>query len=93
MSPLAMMWTVRHRWPAGTRFVFNCYRHWEQLILCQTEEPPVTILTREGVTQGEPLSMVMYGITLNPLAEELRVADPGLLLPFYACDADLDGFS
>ena len=21
---LAMLWTVRHRWPAGSRFVFNC---------------------------------------------------------------------
>ena len=23
LSRLAMMWTVRHRWPAGARFVFN----------------------------------------------------------------------
>ena len=31
--------------------------------------------------------MVLYGITLFPLAEELRAADPGLLLTFYADDA------
>ena len=30
---LAMLWTVRHRWPAGARFAFNCYKHWEQLLL------------------------------------------------------------
>ena len=54
-------------------------------------EPPVTILSREGVTQGDPLSMVLYGITLVPLAEELRAADPGLLFPFYADDAAFDG--
>ena len=30
---LAMLWTVRHRWPAGARFTFNCYRHWAQLLL------------------------------------------------------------
>ena len=35
--------------------------------------------------------MVLYGITLTPLAEELRAADPGLLSPFYADDADFDG--
>ena len=29
LSRLAIMWTVRHRWPAGAR-----YRHWEQLLLC-----------------------------------------------------------
>ena len=34
--------------------------------------------------------MVLYGITLFPLAEELRVADPGLLLPFYVDDAVFD---
>ena len=86
LSPLEMMWTVRHRWTAGTRFAFNCYRHWAQLLLRQTGEPPVTILIREGVTQGYPLSMLLYGITLAPLVEELRAADPGLLLTFYADD-------
>ena len=25
---LAMLWTVHHRWPAGARFAFNCFRHW-----------------------------------------------------------------
>ena len=83
---LAMLWTVRHRWPAGTRFAFNCYRHWVKIILCQNGEPPVTILIREGVTQGDSLSMVLYGINLVPLAEELRASDPGLLSPFYTDD-------
>ena len=86
-----MMLTVRYLWPAGARFVFNCYRHWAQLLLCQTGEPPVTILSREGVTQGGPLSMVLYGITLVPMAEELIAADPGLLSPFYADDAAIGG--
>ena len=66
-----MLWTVQHRWPAGTRFAFNCYKNWAQLLLRQPGEPPVTILSREGVTQGDPLYMVLYGITLVPLAEEL----------------------
>ena len=35
--------------------------------------------------------MVLYGITLSPLAEELRAADPGILSPFYADDAEFDG--
>ena len=88
---LAMLWTVRHHCPAGARFAFNCYRHWEQLLLRQPVDLPVTILSREGVTQGDPLSMVLYGITLVPLAEELSAADPGLLSPFYVDDAVFDG--
>ena len=35
--------------------------------------------------------MVFYGITLAPLAKELRVADPGILSLFYADDAAFDG--
>ena len=90
LSRLPMLWTVQHRWPAGTRFVFNCYRHWAQLLLRQPGEPPVTILSREGVTQGDPLSMVLYRITCAPLAEELRAAKPWLLSPFYADGAAFD---
>ena len=71
LSRLAMLLTVRHRWPAGARFAFNCYKNWAQLLLHQPGESPVTILSRERVTQGDPLSMVLYGITLAPLAEEL----------------------
>ena len=88
-----MLWTVRHRCPAGAIFAFNCYKHWAQLLLCQPGEPTVTILSREGVNQGDPLSMVLYGISLVPLAEELRSADQGLLSPFYADDEAFDGLA
>ena len=37
--------------------------------------------------------MVLYGITLVPLAEELRAADPGLLSLFYADDAAFNGLA
>ena len=37
--------------------------------------------------------MVFYGITLVPLAECLRVVDPGLLSPFYADDAAFNGLA
>ena len=93
LSSFTMLWTVQHHWPAGARFAFNCYKHWAQLLIRHPGEPPVTILSREGVTQGEPLSMVLCGITLVPLAEELRAADPELLSPFYAYDAAFDGLA
>ena len=93
MSYLAMLWTVRHLLPAGTRFAFNFYRHWAKLLLCHPGEPPVTILIREGVTQGDPISMVLYRITLVPLGEELRAAYLGLLSPFYANDVSFDGWA
>ena len=37
--------------------------------------------------------MVIYGITLVPLAEELRAVAPDLPITAYAYDAVLDGLS
>ena len=71
--------------------MFNCYMHWAQLLLRQPGGLLVKILSREGVTQGDPLLMVLYGITLMPLAEELRAADFGILSLFYTCDTTFDG--
>ena len=67
--------------------------HWAELLLRHPGEPPVRILSREGVTQRDPLSMVLYGITLVLLAEEIIAADPGLLSQFYGDDAAFDGYA
>ena len=59
MSRLVMMCTVRHCWLDWSRFTFNCYKYWDQLILRQPGEPQFTILSQEGVTQGNHLLMVL----------------------------------
>ena len=43
--------------------------------------------------EGDPVQNHREGITLVPLAEELRAADPGILSPFYADDAAFDGLA
>ena len=91
LSRLAMICTMRHRWTVGARFAFNCYRRWAQLLLRQPGDALVILLGREWVTQGDPLSMVLYGITLVPLKEDLMDADPTILSPFYANGAAFDG--
>jgi len=87
----AMFWTVGHRWAAGARFAFNCYRHQSQLILRRKGLPCYTILSEEGVTQGDPLSMILYGTALCPLAERLQAAVPEVVQPWYADDAAMAG--
>ena len=37
--------------------------------------------------------MLLYGITLVPIAKELRAADLGAFIPFYADDAAFDGLA
>ena len=91
LSRMAMLWTVRHRWPKGSRFAFNCYRH-EAMLFMRSPGKPLTILwSREGVTQGDPLAMILYGIALLPLAEKLRAAYPDVMQPWYADDSGLFG--
>ena len=66
------------------RFTFNCYKHWVQLRLRQPGSPPVTLLFQEGVTQEDPLLIILYRVNLVPLEYYLRSVDPGLITPFYA---------
>ena len=93
MILLVMLWRVRNLWPAGASFTFNCYRHWAQIFLRQPGNAPVILMSREGVTKGETLLMVLYDITLVLLAEELRDTNPTLFSTFYPDDAEFDGLA
>ena len=90
MSRRTMLWTVRHLWPAGCRFVFNMYRHEARLII-RNGAASETILSREGVTQGDPLAMFAYGLSVVPLAKRLRIDVPKVLQPWYADDSAAQG--
>ena len=91
LSRKAMLWTVRHRWAPGARFAFNCYRHSALLLLRGRGHPGEFLRSCEGVTQGDPLAMVLYGLALVPLAEHLREEVPSVLQPWYADDMAMSG--
>jgi hypothetical protein len=84
LSRKAMLWTTRHLWANRSRFAFYCYCHSSQLILWRWGKPCDVLLSQEGVTQGSPLSMVLYGLTLTPLAALLQKAAPSAVQPWYA---------
>ena len=44
-----------------------------------------------GLTQGDPLSMILYGIALVPLAETIRDAVPTVVQPWYTNDTVMAG--
>jgi hypothetical protein len=82
---IEMLWVVRHQWPSGARFVFNnCYNHWAVLVLRGNNGHAVFIFSKEGVTQGDPLSMFAYGIGILPLIRQLKAESPQVGQPWYA---------
>ena len=84
LSRLAMLWTILHGWPKMARFAFNAYRHKRRLHVRCADLNALIILSMEGVTQGGPLAMALYGVALLPLIEHLRWEHPRVLHPWYA---------
>ena len=46
MIHLSMLWMLCHHWMAGTRFAFNFYKNWTQLLLFHPGTELVIILSR-----------------------------------------------
>jgi Reverse transcriptase (RNA-dependent DNA polymerase) len=87
LNRIAMLWVVSHEWPSGARFVFNCYRHYTTMVIRSNDRTGAFILSKEGVTQGDPLSMVVYVLGLLPLIRQLKQAFPAIKHTWYADDA------
>eukprot|EP00956_Cyclotella_meneghiniana_P019771 scaffold34349_cov35-Cyclotella_meneghiniana.AAC.1 len=82
LNKYAMFWNIRHRWPSGARFAFNSYRHNLTLVVRTSDaEAAYWVEGQEGLSQGDPLAMLLYGIALMPLAERMQEAVPGALQP------------
>ena len=88
----AMLWDVRHEWPSGAQFNFNCYRHWATLVVRDIGDGSGHFLhIKEGLTQGDPLSTIAYGIGVLPLIREIRGSHPRITQPWYADDVGAGG--
>ena len=87
-----MLWSVRHEWPSGAHFTFNCYRHWATLVVQDTGDGSGHFLhSKESVTQGDPLAMIAYGTGVLPLIRELQGDHPRVTQPWYSDNAGTGG--
>ena len=78
-----MLCTVRHLWPSGAHFFFNCYRHWSSLVL-QNENVTASFMHSKGdVTQRDPLKMIQYRIEILLLIKKLKWEIPDVTKPWY----------
>ena len=75
-----------------SRFTFNNYKHWSHVILHDSiAGAAVSIFSATGVTQGCPLAMIIYGLTLLPLIRQLQAEFPQLLHLWFADDGTAVG--
>jgi hypothetical protein len=51
-NPMEMLWAVQDEWPSGTRFVFNCDRHWAVLVIQGNGGHGVFIYSKEGLSSA-----------------------------------------
>ena len=73
-------------------FSFNCYCH-QALLLMRANDGYAGhwLWSREAVTQGDPLAMILYGLGMLLLTLHLKAVVPNALQPWYANDAVVGG--
>eukprot|EP00957_Ditylum_brightwellii_P017145 1292717-Ditylum_brightwellii.AAC.1 len=68
LNCMVILWHVHHIWPSGTCYLFNTYRYWKILVI----RGGTNIHSKEGVTQGDPLAMLLYALGVLPIIEHLE---------------------
>jgi hypothetical protein len=86
-----MLWTVWHEWPSGAWLTYNCYKHWETLVIRYNNGSGIFLFSKEGITQGDPPSMFAYGVGILLLIHRLKLEFLAVEQPWYADDAGADG--
>ena len=81
LNRASMKLEVFKKWPSAARFVSNCYGG-DALMVTNNREDNIT--SREGVTQGDPLSMHCYAIATLPLIRQTR--REGVMQAWHADD-------
>jgi len=87
LNRAVLLWNARVMWPRCSRFLFNTYQGWATLVLWGTVN---FLFSREGVTQGDPLSMFLYAVGTLPLIHRLKNPTQWTQM-WYADDASACG--
>ena len=78
-----VLWNSRVKWPRCSQYLFNTYRGWAPLVLKGSGS---MLHSKEGITQGDPLSMFIYAIATLPLINTVHHPYQGSQVS-YADDA------
>ena len=69
LNQIAALWNARVLWPCCLRFLFSTYCGYAPLFLQGSSD---YLLSKERVTQGDPLSMMLYAVAILPLIHLLK---------------------
>ena len=67
---VATLWNARVLWPWCSCFLFNTFVGFARLVLRGSDK---CIFSREAITQGDPLSMLIYAVAQLPHVKSLKV--------------------
>jgi hypothetical protein len=88
INRMSALMNARAMWPRCSRFLFNTYRGHATL---KVQDATELLYSREGVTQGDPLSMLMYSLAVMPLIRSLKTSNQEVTQNWYADDASATG--
>ena len=87
----AILWTVRQKWPSGARFTSNCYKQCALLLIRSNDgESSMCLNSKEGVTRGDLIYMVIYGVEMLPLTTKIQEDIPSRIPLWYADDVEAE---
>eukprot|EP00978_Attheya_sp_CCMP212_P035363 scaffold153556_cov45-Attheya_sp.AAC.1 len=74
---------MQHEWASGPQFYFNhCYKCCETLLIRRQDGVSLFLFSKEGVSQGGPLSMFIYGMGILPSIHHLKSEIEDAMHPF-----------
>ena len=83
LNRIVVLWNSRVTWPRCSQYLFNTYKGWAPLVLKGSAS---MLHSKEGITQGDPLSMFIYAIATLPLINTVDHPYQGFQV-WYADDA------
>jgi hypothetical protein len=56
--------------------VYDCYKHWSVLVIRGNNGTGVFLFIKKGVTEGDPIRWLLYGIGILPLIRIVKQEFP-----------------
>ena len=87
-----ILWNVACLWNKGSRFLYNCYRHWGKVFVRDAPgKPAIIIHSKKWIAQGCVQSMNVYMVGTLSLVHDTREAIPQALQPWFVDDTGVAG--